>query len=231
LIAPRSEALRSPAYFGGTFDPPHLGHREAALGLLKNPGVSEVVLLPCGVPPLKTQVTEAHHRVRMLELLFENALASNLRVDAREIARAMRSPFAPTTTFETLIELKQERGAPVAMVIGTDQLADLPRWSRFPELLGLAHWWVLKRKDDPSAWTKTLRELQAQGGLKSHSDDLWSTSAGTRIELVSTFAPPLSSTGIREQIARTGIPPDESLPPQLQEYIQNQGLYGLVAKC
>lgn len=165
----------------------------------------------------------------MLELLFENM--PSLRVDRREITRALARPHVPTTTFETLQELKQERGQPVALIIGTDQLADLPRWSRFPELLGLAHWWVLERQDDPSAWRESFMRIQAQGLLKPADDRAWTSFSGTRLELIPTRARPFSSTAIREQIARSGRLPEEPLPRNLREYIENQGLYGLIAKC
>ena len=229
MIATRAEALQAPAYFGGTFDPPHLGHREAVLGLRENPGLQEIILLPSGTPPFKAHATPAPHRVRMLELLFEGL--PPLRIDRREIARAQARPGTPTTTFETLEELRQERGRSVSLIIGTDQLADLPRWSRFPELLGLAHWWVLERQADASPWRETLQRMQSQGILKPVSDRAWSTPSGTRLELIPTRARPFTSTRIREEIARSALPPKEAIPPKLWEYIKNQGLYGLVAKC
>jgi nicotinate-nucleotide adenylyltransferase len=58
------------AVFGGTFDPPHLGHREAIAGLFKNPGVSRALVIPSFIPPQKPQAVGSDHRVAMAKLCF-----------------------------------------------------------------------------------------------------------------------------------------------------------------
>src|SRR6185437_5876583 len=63
-------------------------------------------------------------------------------IDPREVQNA--SPGKPSYSFDTLQELRKDDPR-IAFVIGADQLQELPRWHRFPEILGLCHWIILKR--------------------------------------------------------------------------------------
>ncbi|HUP55886.1 MAG TPA: adenylyltransferase/cytidyltransferase family protein, partial [Bdellovibrionota bacterium] len=58
------------AIFGGTFDPPHLGHREAVAGLFRNPGVREVWVMPAASPPHKPAIATAEQRLELARLAF-----------------------------------------------------------------------------------------------------------------------------------------------------------------
>jgi nicotinate-nucleotide adenylyltransferase len=218
------------AIFGGTFDPPHLGHREAALGLLRHPGVKQVRVLPSWLPPHKSRSgTPAGHRVGMVERCFEGA--SGVRIDLREIERGEARPDAPTYSYDTLSELGREIPARrLAFVIGADQLAQLPTWHRFPEVLGLSHWIVLARRPQGESLAySALKDLGSSGKLgREIGPNCWQL-AGTShtcLQLVSTEARELSSTGIREAIARTGKPPEGALPEAVSAYLKLHRLYG-----
>jgi nicotinate-nucleotide adenylyltransferase len=168
----------------------------------------------------------------MTRLAFQpglnNKLPPEVRVDAREFKRASAHPGEPTYSFNTLSEMRQEFGNSLAFVIGTDQLENLPKWHRFPEILSLCHWIVLERKSTAArAGQKILSEWEASGLAIRASDTRWRFKGGsTHLALVPTPAQALSSTLIRETIARTGNPPEHQLPSSIYTYLKNNLLYG-----
>jgi nicotinate-nucleotide adenylyltransferase len=221
------------AIFGGRFDPPHVGHSEAIRGLFREPGVRQVWILPSPTPPHKSATASFEHRAEMAQLGLSKAHpagdAGAVRVDLREADRARLRPDLPTYSFDTLQEIRCEVSN-LAFVIGTDQLEQLHTWHRFPEILGLCHWIVLARK--PGGMDRamvTLREWEGSGlAQKTSRQHVWSLKgSNSYLTLVSTDAAAISSTQIREQIARTGEPPQDSLTAEVLAYLKQNRLYGI----
>lgn len=208
------------AVFGGVFDPPHLGHRQAALGLLLNPGVKEVIILPCPAPHYKPAAAALEHRLAMARLNFSHP---QIRVDLREMGRR-----PPIYTFDTLQELRQEIFH-LAFVIGSDQLSNFSTWHRFPEILGLSHWIVLERQPDGAKVLEaTLREWVASGLIQTapRTGEWMILSSKTVLKQVPTDAPWVSSTQIRENYGKKGEISRDSLMPEVQNYLETHRLYG-----
>jgi nicotinate-nucleotide adenylyltransferase len=125
------------AILGGTFDPPHIAHLvagEAARGQL---GVDTVTYIPAGRPWQKagTGVSEAHHRLRMIELATEGV--DYFAVDDREVHRD-----GWTFTIDTIDSFAGEE---VVMIIGADSAKGLPTWNRVDELIERARIAVVPR--------------------------------------------------------------------------------------
>lgn len=210
--------------FGGTFDPPHVGHLEAVRGLFENPGAREVWVLPASIPPQKKSLATSEQRVEMTKIVFSDT--KDVKVDLREIERGKRNPAAPSYSFDTLNEICQEVSR-LAFVIGNDQLRDLHSWYRFPELLGLCHWVVLARKPDGMALVYSiLQEWRGSGLALPRGNDCWQLKGGSYLRAVLTEAPDVSSTSIRQQISRTGELPEESIPIKLINYLNIHRIYG-----
>ncbi len=220
------------AIFGGAFDPPHLGHREAVENLLRNPGVKNVVILPAGNPPLKNTGTSAADRLAMTKLGFarlREGLSMRVEIDEREILRALASVDAkPSYTIDTIQELRGDLGRPVAFVVGVDQIEALEKWHRIRELLGLCHWIAIERQSEsvgePAAnspanrMANGLKRLTALGLLRSTANSReWLTLGGTTLVSVPTDARPSSSTEIRRKYAR-----ESSFSPRLSSRILGQ---------
>ncbi|MBS1961632.1 MAG: nicotinate-nicotinamide nucleotide adenylyltransferase [Bdellovibrionales bacterium] len=244
------------AVFGGAFDPPHLGHREAVEGLLREPGVRRVIVLPAGNPPLKSTGTAAEHRLAMTKLNFarlKEGLSMRVEIDEREVRRAIADPNAkPSYTIDTLQDLKRDVGPALAFVIGVDQIEALEKWHRVRELLGLCHWIAIEREDEATdAQTRMangLKRLQALGLLRTTGNPReWETLGGTRLLSVPTEARASSSTEIRRRFARGGnainphisslfigqngpeslpAPATENLHPDVESYLMAHHLYG-----
>lgn len=118
--------------FGGTFDPPHVGHLLLALDALDHLGLDRLIFVPAARQPLKQGIamTPAEHRLAMTEALA----AADIRfsVDGSEVARGGLS-----YTVDTVRALKAAHpDAELILLMGADTAATLPQW-REPEALGL----------------------------------------------------------------------------------------------
>ena len=216
------------AVFGGTFDPPHLGHVEAVQGLFENPGFNRVWIVPSGRPNLKNTLTPSHHRLEMTRLAFQDTTRkSPVEILDLELSRAERNPELPTYSFETLSELRRSQPN-LAFVIGSDQLASLHHWHRFPEILSLCHWLVLTRKHNGNDQAiQALEQLRERGLVRSEptQSGAWRLPE-TTLQIVPTPARALSSSEIRLSFERTGKGPENSLSPAVEDYLMRHRLYG-----
>ncbi|MBI2712810.1 MAG: hypothetical protein HYX41_08160, partial [Bdellovibrio sp.] len=125
----------------------------------------------------------------------------------------------------------------LAFVIGTDQLEQLKNWHRFPELIHLCSWIVLERQPmGHEVSQKTLQTWAASGLITpvsaGNGTSQWEIRgqdgrSGKAIITVPTEAPELSSTNIRENMAK-GTPIDElGLFPPVAAYLKENRLYGI----
>ncbi len=220
------------AIFGGRFDPPHLGHREAVRGLFNYPGVKQVWVIPCGSPPHKPTRVSAENRLAMARINFSaaqnNPFPRDVKIETLELERALLNPNQPSYTYDTLTQLRPHFPH-LACVIGADQLDQLFTWHRFPELLAQSHWIILERKPQGSEIARrTLQEWEASGLVRPMHSNLWQiTGANVFLHLVPTDAMPLCSTQIRETLSRTGTPPQDALLPEIDGYLKTHQLYGI----
>jgi nicotinate-nucleotide adenylyltransferase len=223
------------AVFGGTFDPPHLGHAEAIQGVFEDPGCDRLWVLPCGNPVGKTPTLSAQKRLELAHLAFDDLKAPGpVEVLDLEVRWAEKNPGEISTTWKILPELERKaQGESLAWVIGTDQLLSLERWDRFPEVLKRIHWIVLERAGltsnhgEPDAVQKLLGRWQSQGLLKvGQKPGRGGRTGFTNLRLASTRARAVSSTQIRESFARSGKAPEGVLDPRVAAHLKLQALYG-----
>ena len=221
------------AVFGGRFDPPHLGHRQAARGLFQNPGIQRVIVVPSASPPQKPAIASAHDRALMAERNFHSngtqGESHPIEVNRIELERQEKAPGTPSFTFYTLQALRTQCPK-LAFALGADQLHGLPTWHRFPEILTLCHWIVLERKPQGHELIqKTLQEWKASGLIAATPQpDTWEVRGTPHvIRSVPTEATGLSSTTIRQSILKTGAPPANSLHPQVEAYLKLHPNYGI----
>lgn len=117
--------------FGGTFDPPHLGHLMMAELALEQIGVEEVWFLPAPLPPHK--IGESHRpyeqRVRMTKALV--AGCRNMSVSTMEASLPV-----PSFTVDTVEACQRQYPEfHFRFLIGSDSLGDLPFWHRVHQLV------------------------------------------------------------------------------------------------
>jgi nicotinate-nucleotide adenylyltransferase len=132
ISQPPTSLLRV-AFFGGSFDPPHLGHLAVARAAQAALGLDSVLFAPVGVQPLKPQGSTAGFQDRLAMTRLAIADQPGFSVS---VADSPRSSGAPNYTLETLLSLRAELPAQSALfcLMGADSFAGLRRWHRSAEI-------------------------------------------------------------------------------------------------
>ena len=150
-----SAAPRRLGILGGTFDPPHYGHLEAARAALAQVGLDEVVLMVANEPWQKTDgrhVTEAAIRLDMVKALAEGA--TGISADDREIRRG-----GPTYTVDTLEEIHAESpGTEIFLIMGADTAERIHSWHRAPDVVRLSTIVIVNRDNSSTNNPEFLRD-------------------------------------------------------------------------
>ena len=131
----------SVALFGGSFDPPHLGHRRILEKLLELPAIDRVIVMPAWLNPFKERShATAQERLKWCRRVFD---LPGVEVSDREIRQGR-----PVYTIETWEALRRE-GVPLKyLVVGSDNLPGLPKWREFERLNEEASWIVVTRGEE-----------------------------------------------------------------------------------
>ncbi|MCF5965635.1 nicotinate-nucleotide adenylyltransferase, partial [Xanthomonas perforans] len=210
-------------YYGGTFDPIHLGHLAIACAARDELGAC-VQLVPAADPPHRPAPgATAAQRAQMLQLALANS--PGLQLDTRELQRAAQCD-APSYTVDTLRELRAELGpaAPIAWLLGADAFVGLHHWHRWEALFGLAHFVVAARPGTPLALADAPQlAAMVQGRWVARADELVSAPAG-RLYLLHQPLRGESASAVRSRIA-TGAQWQRLVPPPVAAMIQREGLY------
>lgn len=121
------------AFFGGSFDPPHLGHLAVARAAREALDLDTVLFAPVGAQPLKPKGSTAgfEDRVAMTQL----AIAGEAGFEV-SLIDAPRAGDAPNYTLETLERLRSELpdGAELFCLMGADSFFGLRQWHRAAEI-------------------------------------------------------------------------------------------------
>lgn len=139
---------------GGTFDPIHLGHLEAAAASLECAGLDEVLLVPAGRPPHKVgAIASATDRLEMCRLAV--AGRRGLSVWDWEVRHE-----GPSYTVETLRAFRRERPDDEPfLILGWDAARDIRSWHEPDLVLELARLIVVGRPGLESPTPEALREV------------------------------------------------------------------------
>ena len=193
--------------YGGTFDPPHLGHLAAAQEAVVACSLERVLFTPNARNPLKLgePISDEEHRVAMTAL----AIRDN---PAFELSRADVDRGGPSYTVDLLAALRESLAPDVALafIAGMDVLHELPRWRDPLGILELARLIVISRPGEPML-PPTALDDRLPG-------------ASSRITVVETPGVAISSTHLRERVA-TGQPIRYLVPDAVAAYIAMHGLY------
>lgn len=138
--------------FGGTFDPPHVGHLALARAAIEQLELDEVLWVPTYQSPFKSRAdaTSARRRLKMVDLCL--AEEPQMAVSDIEIGRG-----GVSYTVDTLEELTMVRPAEYWLLLGADALASLHTWRRYEHLLRLCRIGAVARAPhDPQALLELL---------------------------------------------------------------------------
>jgi nicotinate-nucleotide adenylyltransferase len=184
--------------FGGTFDPPHIGHLIVAQDAWLALGLDQVLFVPAAGPPHKRGRVATEPAVRLA--LVRAAIVGDPRfgVSDVELRRGGTS-----YTIDTLRDIGMEYpDSELYLLIGTDQLAEFETWREPAEIRRLARVVEVTRGDVVAGEARKWAYL---------------TVRATRIDV--------SATEIRRRLA-AGEPIRYLVPAAVAELIEREGLYG-----
>lgn len=207
---------------GGTFDPIHFGHLDAADAAQRALGIDRVWLVPSSDPPHRPldPVASGFHRFALTALAIqgcEGLLASDL-----ELRRS-----GPSYTADTLRSLADQgwHASQIFFIIGTDAFAEIAAWREFPSVLDAANFVVIARPGT-SLDAATSRTPALRGRMRNPSTEP-TDGAGTSIFLVEARTRDVSSSTIRRRLsAHQTI--DDLVPAAVAQYIVAHHLYEAV---
>jgi nicotinate-nucleotide adenylyltransferase len=142
--APRDRARERVGVLGGTFDPVHIAHLVAAVGVRHALGLDRVVLVVAGDPWQKrgTVVAAADDRLAMTRAAVEGL--DGIEVSSVEVDRP-----GPTYTIDTLCALS-DADRELFLIVGADVAARVDTWHRADEVRAAATLVVVSRGGDPA---------------------------------------------------------------------------------
>lgn len=172
------------AIYGGSFNPPHLGHAEAAWTVYEELKPDIFLIVPDNIPPHKEMEEgdpSAEQRLELCRLAFGDI--PNVVISDIETSREGKSYTADT------VRLLRERYPEdeLNLVLGTDMLLCFDEWYQFEYLLQECRLLVLAREDGrEQELMDKIRELE--------------TEHGARVTLLSHTPLEMSSSEIRERV-------------------------------
>ena len=215
--------------FGGTFDPIHLGHIEAASAARRALELDRVLLLTSRTPPHRATEprASAFHRFAMAALA---AAEYDMMVSDLELRRE-----GPSYTALTLEALHRDGFSPSQLyfITGSDAFAEVDTWYAYPRVLELANFVIVSRPGSPrpSDLTPASARLQyprdgARRSARRRRPHPKSPIPGGEPTMysVETSTPNVSSTDIRHRIA-AGESIEGLVPPAVADHIRRHGLY------
>lgn len=143
--APGLSGRRVVALFGGSFNPPHVGHVLAAVYVLATFPVDEVRVVPVYRHAFAKDLAPFDERFE----LCERAFGWLPRVTLSPVERELGGDSLTLRTLEHLTG--REPHCDFRLIVGSDVLADLPKWHRFDRVEALAPLLVLGRVGYPDA--------------------------------------------------------------------------------
>ena len=192
--------------FGGTFDPVHNGHIQAANSAHRILKLDKVIMIPAGDPYLKRTelVASPKERYHMVSLAIQKI--PFLEVSDIEIFRS-----GPSYTLDTVRELKRN-GHEVIVLLGADSIIEMDKWEDPDSLHSECEVVGLTRPGFQIDKSKPYQSRQRKYSLRT----------------IEVNSPAISSTKVRN-LVQNGQDVTGLVPQGVNEYIQKEKLYHLLA--
>ena len=194
-------------FFGGTFNPPHIAHKQMLMAAESIAEVERIIVVPTNIPPhkdFKGYVAKGEHRLNMCKIMCKDSKKSV--VSDMELNRGGRS-----YSFDTLKELSKDYDE-LYILIGGDMITTFDTWYKYEEVIKIAGILAVRRPDvDNSEFDKAVKFLMGKGA-----------------KIIEVYAQTknVSSTEIRDTaLIGNGEVMNSMLPEGVYEYIKENGLY------
>ena len=205
---------------GGTFDPVHFGHLDAAAAARSALELAELLFIPSHDPPHRSVDPHAtgFHRFAMVALAIDGL--AGCRASDEELRRQGNS-----YTSDTLRTLHAAGWIPsqIFFILGADAFADIASWHEFPAVLDAANFAVIARPG--TSIDAALARTPALRSRVRPVDTVAGDERQTGIFPIDAATRNVSSTMIRARIA-VGHAIGDLVPPPVARHIAAHHLYG-----
>ncbi|MEM2661517.1 MAG: nicotinate-nucleotide adenylyltransferase [Nitrososphaeria archaeon] len=192
---------------GGTFNPIHIGHLVTAEEAFYQFKLDEIIFIPSGKPPHKTDGDIAPAEDRYLMTVIATASNPHFTVSRIEIDRV-----GPSYTVDTLREMKKIYGEETELffITGADAIIEILTW-KDPEIIADLCEFIAATR--PGYSLRKFEELHLVGNKKL-----------PKVHFMEIPALAISSTDIRKRV-KEGRPIKYLVPEGVAEYLTKRGLY------
>lgn len=212
--------------FGGSFNPPHMGHINSLLTVQKKAGLDKIHVVPAAQNPLKVQIAGPSNEQRLeLVKLALNSYGKQFFVDNQEILRGGLS-----YTIDTILNLRKEIDPEdLFLILGADQFEELSQWKDYQKILTEANlivttrpgWDIPQESDELPEYLKSL--------IAEYDFNFIELTTGRNIQFIRLQDVEVSSTEVRK-LLRSGRPVEKVLPLAVENYIRDNKLYRPIAE-
>ena len=194
--------------YGGTFNPPHVGHIQAAKQAVSTLGLTKLLMIPAYAPPHKAVLPSNSPRARQRLEMLRIAAADCPQIEVSDLELKREGISYTWETLETVKKLYP--GAELVLLMGTDMFLTFDTWKNPEKILGEVTLGVFYRGDkgEKAAALKQKEALEAQGA---------------KVILVHNDVIVISSTQMRRLLAFRCA--GEFLPAGVLDYIREYNLY------
>ena len=194
--------------FGGTFNPPHIGHIESSKKAMAQLCLDRLIIVPAGIPPHKDipeGTPSAPERLNMTRMSFEkipNTIISELEIHSIE----------PCYTIETVKNISGDYpGAQLFLLMGADMYLSLEMWKDYETLL---------KTVTPVVFSRQVTDKDAITGFSNRLQEAY----GIRTEVIAGDIIDISSSRLRKMLPeRNGL---GYITDTTYSYIIRNRLYG-----
>ena len=190
--------------FGGTFNPPHIGHLRLVKAVADELSLDRVLIIPAAIPPHKNapDLVDGEDRLMMCRLTF--GADRRFEVSDTELRRRGRS-----YTYDTLCGIREKYPEDeILLIVGSDMLETFDRWYRYRDILSMCTLCAAARERD---FSPNLEKVFSKEELK-------------KVRFINIDVTEVSSTQIRRLISEGGSAGD-FLTCETAQYIEQRGLY------
>ena len=195
--------------FGGTFNPPHIGHVNMCRLFLEELSLDKVFVIPSSIPPHKQikSKTTTEQRIEMSRIAF-STVSSKVEVSDIETKRSGKS-----YTADTIKEIKALGYQDIYLLCGSDMLLTLDTWYNPEYIFDNATIVYLRREDEDETGSKISIKISEYKKIFNakiiHIDSkpIW-----------------MSSTSVRQAV-NNGDDISEMVLPEILNYIKEKNLY------
>jgi|YNPMSStandDraft_1061717.scaffolds.fasta_scaffold46324_2 nicotinate-nucleotide adenylyltransferase len=209
--------------FGGTFNPIHNGHLQAAEAVMAALPLDRILFIPAYIPPHKSsqEVAPVEHRLRLVEI----ACQGKERFQVSDIEARRPGPSYSIITLHRLKDIYPEDK--FFFIVGSDAFLEIDTWKDYDQLFRECSFVVVSRPGfGLELLSKVLDRIKPERVI-----DLRIVGQLDRKKLLSgglfileARTPDISSTEIRRRV-RTGLSIRGLVPEGVEAYIQNNNLY------